>query len=293
MQQFLFKSKKAFLALFLIVLFSLLLSACSIEIVTSTTEDSSGLFNVHFIDVGQGDCIFIKTPKGKTMLIDAGNNGDGETIINYIKQQGTNKLDYVIGTHPHSDHIGALDDIIQHYDIGEIIMPKVTHNSKTYKDVLLAVKEKGLKIKSAKGGSSFPMDDDTMVHILAPNSTSYDGVNDYSVVVKINYKNTSFLFTGDAEKTSEREMLNKNYDLRADVLKVAHHGSSSSTTEEFLSAVSPKYAIICVGKDNKYGHPHKEIIERLLNHDVDIYTTADNGNILMSSDGHNIEMKRK
>lgn len=172
-------------------------------------------------------------------------------------------------------------------------MPKVTANTNTFKNVLLAVKNKGLKITSAHGGMAFPLDDDIQIHIFAPNSSSYESLNNYSIVLKLTYKNTSFLFTGDAEKISEEEMLqNKNYDLSADVLKVAHHGSSTGTSKEFLSAVSAKYAIICVGQDNPYGHPHKETLDNLFHHGVDVYTTADNGNIVITSDGKEIKLKR-
>lgn len=291
---FVTQSKKLFYTHFVILIFALtLFSACSIEIDTLYSDDTSGLLKVHFIDTGQSDSIFIKSPSGKTMLIDAGNNDDGDTIINYIKKQGVSKIDYIVGTHPHEDHLGAMDDVIERFDIGKILMPKVTANTKTFKDVLLTVKNKGLKITSVRGGMDFSIDDDTNIHIFAPNSSSYESLNDYSIVLKLTCGNTSFLLTGDAENISEEEMLqNKNYDLSADVLKVAHHGSRTGTTKEFLSAVSPKYAVICVGQDNPYGHPHKETIDNLFNHGVEVYTTADNGNIMISSDGENIEIKR-
>ncbi|NLU10693.1 MAG: MBL fold metallo-hydrolase [Tepidanaerobacter acetatoxydans] len=286
-------SKKPYHKYFIILLLGLLLlSACSIEIDTLQPADDS-LLEVHFIDTGQSDSIFIKSPNGKSMLIDAGNNDDGQTIIDYIERLNVHRLDFVVGTHPHEDHIGAMDDIIEHFDIGKILMPKVTANTKTFKDVLLAVKDKGLKVTSARGGMEFSLDEGVNIDILAPNSSSYESLNNYSIVIKLTYGNTSFLFTGDAEKISEEEMLkNENYNLNADVLKVAHHGSSSSTTKEFLSAVSPRYAVICVGSDNPYGHPHKETLELLSDYGVQVYTTADNGNILITSDGQNIEIKR-
>lgn len=286
-------SKKLCHKYFIILLLGLLLlSACSIEIDTLQPADD-GILEIHFIDTGQSDSIFIKSPNGNSMLIDAGNNDDGQTIIDYIERLNVHRLDFVVGTHPHEDHIGAMDDIIEHFDIGKILMPKVTANTKTFKDVLLAVKDKGLKVTSARGGMEFSLDEDVNIDILAPNSSSYENLNNYSIVIKLTYGNTSFLFTGDAEKISEEEMLkNENYNLNADVLKVAHHGSSSGTTKEFLSAVSPKYAVICVGNDNTYGHPHKETLELLSDYGVQVYTTADNGNILITSDGQNIEIKR-
>lgn len=287
------RKKRTFLILFLAFFILTFFSACSIEIDTLPFKEDSNLLNVHFIDTGQSDCVFIKSSSGKTMLIDAGNNASSDTIIDYIQQQGVNKIDVVIGTHPHEDHIGAMDDVIEYFEIGRIFMPKVTTNTKTFKDVLLAIKKKELKITAAKGGMAFQLDDDVNIDILAPNSDSYESLNNYSIVLKLTYGDTEFLFTGDAEKISENEMLqNKNYNLQADLLKVAHHGSSSSTTMEFLTAVAPKYAIICVGKDNPYGHPHKETLDNLAKQDVEVYTTADNGNILVSSDGKNIQIKR-
>lgn len=296
MIQFYSRFDKKYIAIFLICCALLFLSACSIEIDLggldiSDPVDYSGLLQVTFIDTGQSDCIFIKTPGGKAMLIDAGNNDDGNTITRYIKQQGINKLDVVVGTHPHEDHIGALDDVINAFDIGKIYMPRVTHTSKTYLDVLEAVKGKNMKITSAKGGMNISLAEDVTVEILAPNGSNYEGFNNYSVVVKLTYRDTSFLFTGDAEKLSEQEMLKKQYDLSADVLKIGHHGSNTSTTKEFLSAVSPKYGVICVEKGNPYGHPHKEVLKRLSDAKVQVYTTMEKGNIVMTSDGQIIEVR--
>lgn len=247
---------------------------------------------VNFIDVGQADSIFIRFPQGKTMLIDAGNNNDDETIINYINLMGENEIDVVVTTHPHEDHIGAMDDIIENFNINRFYMPKVTTNTKTFKDMLTSLESKGIKITVARGGMEIPIDDYANVQILAPNSDRYESLNDYSAVIKISFSETSFLFMGDAEEKSEEELLSKGYDLRADVLKVGHHGSSTSSTDEFLYAVSPKYAIISVGKDNEYGHPHEGTLKRLTAHNAAIYTTADNGTIRVISDGKNITIKR-
>ncbi|WP_422443605.1 ComEC/Rec2 family competence protein [Thermoanaerobacterium sp. DL9XJH110] len=256
----------------------------------STPADATGVLQVSFLDVGQADSILIKLPGGKTMLIDAGNNDDGKTVVNFLKSYGVKNLDVLVGTHPHEDHIGGMDDVIEAFDIEKIYMPKVTTTTRTFKDVLRAAEKKNLKITAARGGMSIPLEEGLKADILAPNSSRYDELNNYSIVIKITYKDTSFLFTGDAEKLSEQEMLKKRYDLRADVLKVAHHGSSSGTSEEFLSAVSPEYAVISVGRNNDYGHPHRETMRRLAAHGVKVYTTADNGNLLFSSDGQRIKI---
>ncbi|WP_245984906.1 ComEC/Rec2 family competence protein [Biomaibacter acetigenes] len=165
-----------------------------------------------------------------------------------------------------------MDDIINTFNIGKIYMPKVTTTTRTFKDVLTSIAAKNLKITTAMGGMTIPVEDDVKVEILAPNSAHYEDLNNYSAVIKVTYKSTSLLFTGDAEKLSEEEMLKLGFNLRADVLKVGHHGSSSGTSEEFLSAVSPRYAIISVAKNNDYGHPHKETLRRLAAYGVKVYT---------------------
>jgi competence protein ComEC len=244
---------------------------------------------VTFIDVGQADSILIQIPNGKNILIDAGNNEDAEQIITFLKNQGIRRLDSVIGTHPHEDHIGSLDKVIKTFEIGEILMPKVTTNTQTFKDVLTAVQDKGLKIKEAKAGIKL----DWGAEVLAPISSKYEDLNNYSVVLRFVYGQNVFLFTGDAEEVSEREMISSSYSLKADVLKVGHHGSSSSTTPEFLKRVSPKYAVISVGKDNTYGHPAADIINRLKKSGAEVYRTDLMGTIVAESDGTQVTLTSK
>jgi len=238
---------------------------------------------VHFLAVGQADSILVQSGE-HFMLIDAGNNNDAGFVVNYLKKLGVNKLDYVVGTHPHEDHIGGLDAIIDTFDVGKVLMPKVTTTTKTFEDVLKAIKKKGLKITAPVPGSTWEIGS-AKVEVLAPNSKSYDSLNNYSIVLKVTYGENVFLFTGDAEAVSEGEMLEKNYELAADVLKVGHHGSSTSTTDAFLKKVSPDYAVISVGKDNKYGHPHQETLAKLVKKDVKVYRTDEQGTIVFSSDG--------
>ena len=241
---------------------------------------------VHFIDVGQADSILIQQGSS-SMLIDAGNNGDSETVKNYIANQGITKLDYVIGTHPHEDHLGGLDYVIKNFEIGKIYMPKVTSTTKTFTDVVDSIKAKGMQITTPVPGDSFKLGE-ADCKILAPNSSSYEDLNNYSIVIKVTFGNNSFVFTGDAEALSENEILNKGYDVKADVLKVAHHGSSSSTSDEFLKKVSPKYAIVSCGVNNDYGHPHKETMDKLKNSGIPVYRTDESGTIICTSDGKNI-----
>lgn len=255
---------------------------------TKVSEPVKGQLKVHHIDVGQADSILIQSPGGKTMLIDAGNNPDGRNVVTYLKQQGVNKINIIIGTHPHEDHIGGLDTVIQSFDIGAVYMPKVSSNTKTFEDVLAAVKNKGLKVTTAAGGINLDLDTDLKIEMFAPNSSKYDEINNYTAVCKVSYGNTAFLFDGDAEEVSEKEMINKGYNLKADVLKVGHHGSSSSTSMEFLDKVNPRYAVISVGKGNDYKHPNKSTMEKLRNKGIPVYRTDQCGTIIAVSDGKNV-----
>ena len=256
------------------------------ELKDETIKSEENL-EVHFIDVGQGDAILIKQ-NGYNMLIDAGDNKYEQIVVDYLKENGITRLDYVIGTHPHADHIGGLDAVINTFDIGKVIMPNIIHTTKTFEDVLIAIENKGLKITTPNIGDSYELGNANF-EILAPKSKSYTELNNYSVVIRMICGKTSFLFAGDAEDISEKEMLDSGRNLKADVLKVGHHGSDTSTTAVFLDAVSPAYAVIQVGKDNKYGHPTTEIINRLEERNIKIYRNDLDGNIIAISDGENIE----
>lgn len=257
-------------------------------VITSDSEVNGDNLEIHFIDVGQAESILIK--KGnESMLIDAGNNSDGDLVVDYIKKQNISSLKYVIGTHPHADHIGGLDDVIDTFEIEKVIMPNAVTNTKTFEEVLDSIKNKGLSITKAKVGNSYELNG-AQFTILAPNKEKYKDLNDYSVVIKLVNGNNSFLFTGDAEELSEKEMLENNERLlKADVLNVGHHGSVTSTSEAFLNAVDPKFAVISAGKDNSYGHPHKEILERLEDKGIKIYRTDLQGDIIVISDGETIQ----
>lgn len=260
---------------------------------STDAADTSGTFNnsgeqlkIHYIDVGQADCILLQQGN-ENMLIDAGNNDDEKTIKNYLQSIGVNEFKYVIGTHPHEDHIGSMDYIMNSFKVGKIYFPKASSTSKTFENFVNAVKNKNMQFTEPKVGDTFNLGQ-AKCTILAPNSSQYDELNNYSIVLKVEFGNNSFLFTGDAEDVSEKEMLSKGFDLKADVLKVGHHGSSSSTTREFLNAVNPKYAVISVGKGNKYGHPNDETIQKLHAKGIEIYRTDESGTIVATSDGNNI-----
>ena len=245
-----------------------------------------GELRVSFIDVGQGDSEFIELPNGETLLIDAGTNETGADVVNYIESLGYSSIDYVVGTHPHEDHIGGLDDVIRTFDIGSVYMPKVTADTKTFEDVLDAVDEKGLTINTAKAGVTLVDGDGLSIKMLAPVLDEYDNTNDYSAVIKVVYGDTSFLFTGDAEEYAESLITG---DVNADVLKVGHHGSSTSTGEAFLERASPSYAVISCGLGNSYGHPHTETIEKLGG--IPVFRTDEMGTIVATSDGSEISFR--
>ena len=243
---------------------------------------------VHFLDVGQGDSIFIELPTNETILIDASIKDASDKIINYLKEEKVSKIDYVFATHPHSDHIGGMSAVIKAFDIGQIYMPKAVTTTKTYENLLLTIKDKNLKIKTAKAGNTIIDTDDLKLVVLAPNQDSYESLNNYSIVLKLTYKEKSFLFTGDAETLSEKEITG---DVEADVLKVGHHGSRTSTSQAFLNKVNPSYAVISVGLNNDYKHPHQEVIDRLEKKNIKIYRTDQNGDIMFTTDGYNIDVK--
>ena len=249
---------------------------------------NNDLLKVHYLDVGQGDSIFIELPNDETMLIDAAESYQSENIINYLKNLNYKKIDYVIGTHPHTDHIGGLKDIINTFEIGKIYMPKVVSTTKTYESLLMAIKDKNLKINTAKAGTSIIDTDALKINILAPNNSTYTELNNYSVVTKITYGTTKFLFMGDAEKLSENEI---KEDVTADVIKIGHHGSNTSSSIDFIKKVNAKYGIISVGLNNKYNLPKGETITNWENSRTKIYLTSTNGTITAISDGTNIKIE--
>lgn len=249
---------------------------------------NNDLLKVHYLDVGQGDSIFVELPNNETMLIDAAESYQSENIINYLKNLNYQKIDYVIGTHPHTDHIGGLKDIINTFEIGKIYMPKVISTTKTYESLLMAIKDKNLKINTAKGGTSIIDTDALKINILAPNNSIYTELNNYSVVTKITYGTTKFLFMGDAEKLSENEI---KENVTADVIKIGHHGSNTSSSIDFIKKVNAKYGIISVGLNNKYNLPKEETITNWENSGTKIYLTSTNGTIRASSDGTNIKIE--
>lgn len=255
---------------------------------TASINDK-GTLKVHYIDVGQGDSIFIQLPNKETMLIDGGTKSNGDTVLNYLKEEKVEKIDYLVGTHPHEDHIGGLIEVINQYDIGKIYMPDIVHTTKTFENLLLAISNKGYKMNKAIAGDMILNEEALSLKILAPEKDyQSSNLNNYSVVIKLDYKGNGFIFTGDAEKASEDTMLNMAYDLKADVLKAGHHGSNTSTTDGFLDKVNPKYVVISAGTNNRYNHPDQDILDKLKARNIQVFRTDLDGTIVAESDGRNI-----
>jgi competence protein ComEC len=276
--------------LLVLVLVTGLLAAVILYLVLIPTTSS---LRVHILDVGQADCILVQTPGGKSLLIDAGNNSDWPVIEGFLKSHKVHRLDIVIGTHPHEDHIGSLDKVINNYDVGQLYMPMISTNTNTFRDVLLAAEERKLKINTARSNTSLDLDPRVQAVILAPIKENYSDLNDYSAVLKLTYEENTFLFMGDAGILVETELLTEDAkQLDADVLKVGHHGSQTATSEAFLEAVTPSLAIISVGKGNHYNHPHNETLSRLFDAGTPVLRTDLDGTILIVSDGKTIKLNK-
>lgn len=273
-----------------VLLPALLLLGVSYLIMESEGENKEVVFDspqieAHFIDVGQGDSTLIKLDDGKIILIDGGTSEYGQDVVRHLKNEGVKKVDFLIATHPHSDHIGGLVQVIEAFEIGSIYMPKATHTTRSFENLLNAIKDKGLKVNTAKAGIDLLDEENIKAKFLAPISDGYENLNNYSAVLKVTYKNVSFLLTGDAEALSEKEMIESKQSLRSTVLKAGHHGSNTSSTTEFLKAVSPKIAVISCGVDNSYNHPSEKVLQRLENNQIKIYRIDQLGTIKIYSDG--------
>lgn len=252
------------------------------------TPEVIATLEVEFVDVGQADCTLIRH-QDHNILIDAGNNSDGKLLVKYFQDMGITKFDYIVGTHPHEDHIGGLDDIINNFDVEHILMPDVTTNTKTFQEVLEAIEKKNLTIEVPIIDETFKVGDLTFKTIYT--GTNPEDLNSDSIILRMDYKNNSYLFTADITGEVEETLLDKDIDV--DIYKVAHHGSTYSNTYNFLEKVTPEYAIIQLGKDNEYYYPHIKAINRIKKHTDKIYMTSEKGTIIIKDDGENINIDFK
>lgn len=247
---------------------------------------------VHFIDVGQGDCILVSAGR-ENILIDCGEYDEAPKVRNYLDSYGVKKLDYVVCTHPHSDHMGGMGYIINNFKVGKVLIPHVDAedipSAMFYEKFLDAVNDNHVEISEIKSGDTFTVGDGHCT-VTAPMSGKYESVNDYSVCILMTHGKKSFMFTGDAEVQSEREMIASGRLIHTDVCKAGHHGSDTSSSEEFLAVLSPDYVVVSCGTANQYGHPDDSVMKRFRRYTKKIYRTDLNGTIVFVSDGENIEV---
>ncbi|MEG1107779.1 MAG: ComEC/Rec2 family competence protein [Oscillospiraceae bacterium] len=247
-----------------------------------------GAFEVHYIDVGQADCSLIICDD-KAMLIDGGNVGDRELVYSYLEKLGLKKLDYLVCTHAHEDHVGGLVGALRYAECGTVLAPLKSYDSNAFDDFLDALDAKNLELSVPETGYSFKLGT-AVVEILGP-QRKYENINNTSLVLRISYGESVFLFMGDAERESEDDILESDFDLRATVIKIGHHGSETSTGYRLLYECEPKVAIISCGLDNKYGHPHDAVLSRLRDADIKSFRTDLDGTIICESDGDVLQFR--
>lgn len=288
--------------LYILLICSLLLSAVSCEALgapsslmpeetaaTGAAMSVEGTLQLHFFDVGQGDAALIQFPDGRNALIDAGPNASADELLQYLRELGVSRIDYLIASHPHEDHIGGMDEVVNALAIGEIYMPRLasdlTPTTKAYERLLTAIQNKGLTIKRCRPLTDIIREEGTSLQVLSSDEAVHQDLNNSSAVVKLTFGNCRVLFTGDIEAEAETALLEANRDVAADLLKVGHHGSSTSTSEAFLQAVSPRFAVISCGRDNSYGHPNAQTLNRLKNAGAAVSRTDEEGTVRFTCNG--------
>lgn len=253
----------------------------------TTLSTTPGSMEVHYMDVDQGDATLLVCD-GETLLIDAGENPYGEEVVDYLRSKGVEKLDYVIGTHPHSDHIGGLDTVIKNFDCETIFLTDYTQDTRTYQEVLEAVEDENCELMNPKVGDTYRLGSAEWIFI-APNREDYESMNDASIGLVIQNGEHRFFFAGDAEREAEPDILENGINIEADVYKVTHHGSRTSSMEELVEAIDPQYAVISCGEENEYGHPHAAPLNLLRSMGVQVFRTDEQGTIICTSDGETLK----
>jgi len=273
--------KIKYFGIFLLLTFGLLLS----PYVRITDYGGGSALTVYFIDVGQADSALVTTD-GAAMLIDGGNAADSDLIYSFLKNHGIVQLDYIVCTHPHEDHAGGLAGALNYAKAGVALCPVTQYDSRAFNSFIKYLNEQDVPITLPSPGDTFKLGA-ADVTVIAPLRQAEE-INNTSIVLKIVYGKTGFLFTGDCEQEEEADILEAGHNISATVLKVAHHGSASSTTQPFLQAVMPQYAVISCGRDNPYGHPHEETVSALKDANVIVYRTDTQGTITCVSDGKTV-----
>lgn len=269
----------------LLVLILMIFGKGDAEAVTPAPIPEGSFLQIHYIDVGQADAALVLCD-GEAMLIDGGNKADSSLLYTYLKDRSIEHLNYVVGTHAHEDHIGGLAGALHYAAADTVLCPVTDYDSEAFRDFRKTVEGQELSITVPKAGDTFSLGA-AAVTILHCDSTN-ENLNNTGIVLRVDYGETSFLFTGDAERETEEVILDSGLDVRSTVLKVGHHGSDTSTSYRFLYEVQPKYAVISVGADNSYGHPHESVTSRLRDADVTVYRTDEMGDIICTSDGKSV-----
>lgn len=248
-----------------------------------------GTAKLTFIDVGQGDSSLIQTDK-YDILIDAGESSYGDDVVKKLKELGVDDIEYLVATHPHSDHIGGIPEVLENFEVENFVMPNVAHTTKTYEKMLDLVSEKNINVIVPYQGQYLFDDNGAKLKVISPEVKNDDNLNNYSICLKFDFGNTRAIYTGDAEAKIEEIIINSGESLQCDVYQVGHHGSVTSNSQEFINALQPQISIISCAKNNDYGHPHKEIIDRLNAINSQIYITYELSDIEILTDGNNIEV---
>lgn len=253
---------------------------------------TEGRLAIYALDVGQGDSFLIITPERKSVLIDAGTSQSGDEIVSALAQRGVQGLDLAIATHPHADHIGAMKRVLDRFSVKNFLDSGQSHTSATYERMLKALKDEDIRFIIARRGQTFDLDSDIKLEVLSPSEPLIDDVrsggsvlNANSVIVRLSYGDFAMIFAGDAESETESQLIRQGTNLRAQILKIGHHGSRYATSSHFLEAIAPQVAIISCGAENKYGHPSQQVLDRLREKNVQIYRTDIQGVITITSDG--------
>lgn len=284
--------KKKIISSIIGIIVVLLAGYFGIDLTQDSKVPKDSKLMISYMDVGQGDAAYIKV-NGNDILIDAGPRSNSKELLEQLKAKNIDDFELVIATHPHEDHIGGMVDVFKEYEVKAFYSPKITHTTKTYENLVKAVKDEGLKTKELKGGMVIDLGEGAKFEVFTPQKSEYEELNDYSPIMKLSFGDTSYLFTGDAEKLAEEEALAKyKTSLNSDVIKFGHHGSSSSSSNAFIEAVSPKYGIISCAKDNKYGHPHRETLDIIKKYNIKTFRTDTDGEIILTSDGKSINFNK-
>lgn len=277
---------------------TLVLAGCTTPVTTDGPQSPDGELEIHHIDVGQADATLLIGPEGETIVIDTGDyRADGEEVLAYLDEQGVDRIDHLVTTHPHADHIGGHEAVIDTYEterdgIGAIYDPGATTTTNTYDEYLDAVERHDVELFEVKRGDTLPTEGPIEAKVLHPGSSAPDELNDYSIVLSISFGESTYLTTGDVESGVESTLVEEYGDeLEADIYQAGHHGSSTSSTEEFLSTVEPSVAVISSAGDSRFGHPRDETLERFGEHGIETYWTGAHGNVVVTTDGQRVSVE--